>query len=233
MADTANRRPIRQREAAWARSAAAWLAREHASPDLISAASAAAATLAGGLLLVAGGTPTIWLRAPLFLAAAGFIQLRLVCNLLDGMVAVEHGRGSSAGPIWNELPDRYADVVVLVCAGYAARLDGLLFTAAVGWVCAVLALTTAYIRELGRGLGFAADFSGPFAKQQRMAAITVACGISAVEPLWGWRGQALMLTLAVVAAGTAFTAARRTRTLARRLAARANEKPQAPQGESP
>jgi phosphatidylglycerophosphate synthase len=223
VADTANRRPIGQRDAGWARWAAAWLAREHASPDLISAGSVAASLLAGGLLLVAGGSQPIWLRAPLFLAAAAFIQLRLVCNLLDGMVAVEHGRGSPFGPIWNELPDRVSDVLVLVCAGYAARLDGLLFSAAMGWTCAVLALSTAYIRELGRGLGFPADFSGPFAKQQRMAALTIAAVISAIEPLWGWRGQVLMVALAVIAVGTAFTAARRTLTLGRRLAARTRE----------
>jgi phosphatidylglycerophosphate synthase len=232
VADTANRRPIRQRSAAWARWAARRLAEEHASPDLISAASAAASTLAGGLLLIAGGSQPIWLRAPLFLLAAGFIQLRLACNLLDGMVAVEHGRGSSAGPIWNELPDRYSDVVVLACAGYAAREGGISFAVAAGWICAILALATAYVRELGRGLGFPADFSGPFAKQQRMAALTLACAISAVEPLWGWRGPALMIALVVIAAGTALTAGRRTLTLARRLAARAREQ-QAGQEGSP
>ena len=32
------------------------------------------------------------------------------------------------------------------------------------------------------------------AKQHRMAALTVACLVSALlEPLWGWRGQTLMM----------------------------------------
>jgi phosphatidylglycerophosphate synthase len=231
VADTANRRPIRQRDAPWARWLAARLAEGGASPDLISAASVAFSVLAGALLLMAGASEAWPLRAVLFAAAAGCIQLRLVCNLLDGMVAVEHGRGSSAGPIWNELPDRLSDVAVLVCAGYAARLNGVLLSAALGWGCAVLALATAYVRELGRGLGFPADFTGPFAKQQRMAAITLACALSCVEPAWGWRGQSLMIVLVVVAVGTALTVARRTTTLARRLGERARE--QGRQGGNP
>ncbi len=225
MTDTANRRPIRQRQSPWARWMAQRLAEEGASPDLISVAGAACATLAGGLLLAGDAAHPIWLRAPLLIAAAVFIQMRMLFNMLDGMVAIEHGRASPAGPIWNELPDRYSDVVVLVCAGYAARQGGVLFSAAAGWTCAILALAAAYVRELGCGLGLPADFSGPFAQQQRMLALTVAAAVSAVEPLWGWAGQTLMLALIVVAAGTAHTTARRTLTLARRLAERAREQP--------
>jgi phosphatidylglycerophosphate synthase len=88
-----------------------------------------------------------------------------------------------------------------------------------GWLCAALALVCAYLRELGRALGFAADFSGPMAKPQRMAVLTLALVVSALEPLWGWRGQSLMIALAIIALGTAFTAWRRTRTLAARLRA--------------
>jgi hypothetical protein len=61
------------------------------------------------------------------------------------------------------------------------------------------------------------------AKQQRMAALTAACMVGAVEPLWGWRGQSLMVGLVIIALGTAATVARRVRTLARRLAERARD----------
>jgi phosphatidylglycerophosphate synthase len=218
MAELDNRRPIKSREAGWAHRAAALLADGNASPDLISAASFAFSFLGAALLLGAGMTPIWPLRAALLLAAAACIQLRLVCNLLDGMVAVEHDRSSSSGPIWNELPDRFSDVVLLAGAGYGATGGGIMFAVELGWICASLALLTAYLRELGRGLGFAADFSGPMAKPQRMAALTIACVIGALEPLWGWRGQTLTIALAIVALGTAFTAYRRTRTLAGRLA---------------
>src|SRR5438105_2817615 len=47
----------------------------------------------------------------LYLTAAGCIQLRLLCNLLDGMVAIEGGFRSRSGEVFNELPDRVSDVV--------------------------------------------------------------------------------------------------------------------------
>ncbi len=222
MAELDNRRPIDAQPAtpSWAHWLARRLAEADASPDLISAGSVAFAFLGATLLLLASLTASGAWRAPLLVGAAGCIQLRLICNLLDGMVAVEHSRGSTAGPIWNELPDRFSDVLLLAGAGYGAAGGGVMFAVELGWVCAALALLTAYLRELGRGLGFAADFSGPMAKPQRMAVLTAGCLISAFEPLWGWRGQTLMIALFVIAVGTALTAARRTRTLAHRLAAR-------------
>ena len=218
MAEPENRRPIKARETGWAHRAAAALDNANTSPDLISAASFAFSAFGAALLLGAAMTDLWPVRAALLLGAAGSIQLRLVCNLLDGMVAVEHGRSSPAGAIWNELPDRFSDVVLLAGAGYCAGGGGMMFGAEIGWVCASLALLTAYLREFGRALGFPADFSGPMAKPQRMAALTLACVVSAVEPLWGWRGQTLMIALVIVAFGTAYTAVRRTRALARRLA---------------
>jgi phosphatidylglycerophosphate synthase len=216
-----NRRPIAARGAGWAHWLAAQAAAAGASPDLISALSFAFAVLGAGLLLWAGAVQAPWLRAALLVGAAAMIQLRLVCNLIDGMVAVEHRRGGAAGPIWNELPDRFSDVVLLAGAGYGVAASGIAAGVVAGWTCAALALTCAYVRELGRGMGFAVDFSGPMAKQHRMAALTAACLVGAIEPLWGWRGQSLMIGLVVIALGAALTVARRTRTLARRLAERA------------
>jgi phosphatidylglycerophosphate synthase len=214
-----NRRPLKSRDSPAAQRFAAFLASRRASPDLISAFSVAFAVL-GGSLLLWGGAARGAMRAPPFLGAAVCIQLRLACNLLDGMVAVEHHGGSSAGPIWNELPDRLADVALLACAGYSVAGSHLSGGVVAGWLCACLALMTAYVRELGRGLDFPADFSGPMAKPHRMAALTVACVASAIEPLWGWRGVSLRIALVVIGLGSALTLARRTRTLARRLAER-------------
>lgn len=133
------------------------------------------------------------------------------------MVAVEHGRGGPAGPIWNELPDRVADALFLVGAGYGAALAGVAWADDAGWAAAALAILTAYVRELGRALGQPADFRGPMAKPHRMALLTAACALAAAEPLWGWRGQTLAVALTVVVAGAALTAARRTLSLAGRL----------------
>jgi phosphatidylglycerophosphate synthase len=177
-------------------------------------------------MLGAGVTGPAAARAPLLVVAAACIQLRLLCNLLDGMVAVEYGRGSSAGPIWNELPDRLSDVILLAAAGYSASAGGIRFASEAGWIAAMLALLTAYLRELGRGLGFPSDFSGPMAKQRRMDVLALACLVSTLEPLWRWRGGTLTIGLVVIALGAAVTAVRRTRALARRLKERAG-----PQGD--
>lgn len=211
-----NRRPIRSRGSAWAQGLASALARGGASPDLISALSVAFAA-AGGAMLLWSGAAAGAVRVIALILAMVCIQMRLVCNLIDGMVAVEHGQGSSAGPIWNELPDRFADVLFLACAGYAAVYGGASGGDVAGWLATAGALITAYVRELGRGLGFPADFSGPMAKPHRMAALTLAAGVSVFEPLWGWRGQALLIGLSIIALGTLVTVARRVMRLAHGL----------------
>ena len=218
MTESDNRRPIAARRAGWAHWLAAQAAAAGASPDLISALSFAFAALGASFLLWAGTIEAPWPRAALLVGAAAAIQLRLVCNLIDGMVAVEHQRGGTAGPIWNELPDRVSDVALLVGAGYGAAASGMMLGVEAGWACAALALTAAYVRELGRGMGFAPDFSGPMAKPHRMAALTAACVISAFEPLWGGRGQVLLIALAVISAGAALTVVRRVGHLAAGLA---------------
>jgi phosphatidylglycerophosphate synthase len=216
-----NRRPLKSRQTGWARRCAAGLARLGVAPDAISAGSAVFALVGAAAFLltarVEGAT-----RIAVFVAAAAAIQSRLLCNLLDGMVAVEHGRGSAIGPIWNELPDRIADVALLVGAGYGAALSGVSWAAAAGWSAAVLAVLTAYVRELGRGLGQPADFSGPGAKPHRMAALTVAALASAVlEPHLLAPGQVMAWSLVFIAALASVTLVRRTLHLALRLRAAA------------
>jgi phosphatidylglycerophosphate synthase len=217
--DLENRRPIKARDTGWAKNFAATLANAHVQPNLISATSVAFAVLGGALLAVSGVMPD-WVRPVAMIVAAACIQGRLLCNLLDGMVAVEHGEGSKTGPIWNELPDRIADLLFLVGAGYSAYGLGHNLGPNLGWLAGALAILTAYVRELGRGLGFPADFSGPMAKQQRMAALTILCFIAAVEPFWGGHGLVMVAGLIVIVGGTGWTVIRRVSRLARALAAR-------------
>ena len=147
MAELDNRRPIKSRDAGWAHRAAAVLAHANASPDLISAASFAFSAL--GAAVAAGCAAMTEAMAPLRAAPpAGRGGVHPAApglrSLLDGMVAVEHGRSSPAGAIWNELPDRFSDVALLAGAGYCAAGGGLLFAVEIGWLCASLALLTAY-----------------------------------------------------------------------------------------
>ena len=113
----AARRPLSTRDARWARALAGALARAGVNPNWISLASLCFAG-AGACLFAALPGATGGPRVALALAAAATIQLRLLANLLDGLVAVEHGRKQATGDLWNEVPDRFADVAFFLGAGY-------------------------------------------------------------------------------------------------------------------
>ena len=202
------RRQLKTRNARWAAALAAWLARRGVSPNSISVASVAFAAVAGACYSATLLWPNPWVATLLLLLAAGGIQVRLLCNLLDGMVAVEWGKGSRAGEIFNDLPDRLADTILLCAAGYgAAGRHG----PALGWAAAVAALLTAYLRVLGRSVGAGTYFIGPMAKQHRMALLTVASVIAAVVVHWDWHRRVLAIALGVIIAGSAVTLVRRLR----------------------
>lgn len=207
-----NRRPLASRDTGWARSIARWLSDAAITPNQISMASMAMAAVAGaafGLAGMAGTGP----RAGLLLVAALFCQLRLLCNLFDGMVAIEGGKQAADGPFWNEFPDRVADILILAGAGYGAGLPAL------GWAAAGFAVLTAYTRELGRACGLPADFSGPMAKQHRMATITAAALLSVPEPLWRGDREVMAVALWIIAIGAAVTTLRRAGRIVRSLRA--------------
>jgi phosphatidylglycerophosphate synthase len=192
-----DRRPLASRNTSWAALATHLLLRTPITPNQLSLSGIAFSALAGWALVVAPNLP--WA----FPAAAVAIQLRLCCNLLDGLVAVEGRRSSFNGPLFNEVPDRLEDSITIIAFGYAAGLDWL------GFVTALLAMFTAYIRVLGGALGFPQDFRGPMAKQHRMAALTLGCVGAFVESLIAQTRHLLAITLIVVAAGALLTAVRR------------------------
>jgi phosphatidylglycerophosphate synthase len=146
--------------------------------------------------------------AALFLAAAACIQLRLLCNMLDGLVAIEGGRRTVYGEIFNDMPDRFADVAILVGAGYS--MANFRWGHELGWLAAVLAVMTAYIRLLGGSMGVHQYFLGPMAKPQRMALLTAACVFSAFESYFGLAGQTMAVALVLMVAGMLVTCTRRT-----------------------
>ncbi len=208
------RRPIKARESRWAASIARWLVRVGLRPNQISVLSVVFAGLAGGCLTLSGASPALW-KIILFVAAAACIQLRLLCNLFDGMVAVEGGLKSKSGEIYNELPDRISDALVLVGAGYAFPAQE--WTPQLGWAAAVLAIITAYVRTLGASAGASQHFIGPMAKQQRMFITTLASLATAVGLLCGKPIAFFSAALGIVVAGCLVTIARRTRRIIREL----------------
>jgi phosphatidylglycerophosphate synthase len=213
MAQDSDRRPLASRDTGWARGIARRLSASGVTPNQISMASMAMAAVAGAAFWLAGSAVS-GPRAALLLAAALFCQLRLLCNLFDGMVAIEGGKQEADGPFWNEFPDRVADILILAGVGYGISVPAL------GWAAAAFAVLTAYTRELGRNCGLPADFSGPMAKQHRMATITAAALLSLLEPLWRGQGEVLVIALWLIAVGAAVTAFRRAANIVRALRAR-------------
>lgn len=200
------RRPLTSRNTAWARWLARRLAATEVTPNQISLASIGFA-LVGGLLLLRPDWPVAMVFAALC------IQLRLLCNLIDGMVAVEGGKGTPVGALYNEVPDRVADSLFLIGAGYGVGLPEL------GWFAALVAALTAYIRVLGGSLGLKQDFRGPQSKPQRMFVLTLGCLAVAWEGVQYGSWHTLSAALWIIAAGSVWTAVVRVRAIAGELQA--------------
>ena len=202
-----HRRPIAARAHGWARAMSTLLARSMVTPNQISVLSI---LFAGG-----GAAMLVWVPTPAgFLVCAACVQLRLLCNLLDGMVAVEGGRQTACGMLYNEFPDRIADSLLLVGLGMAAGQPWL------GWLGALLAALTTYVRMTGASLGLGQDFRGPMAKQHRMAVLTATCVAAAGLGLF--RSEAALPVLLgaaawAIALGSLLTCASRTLAMAKRL----------------
>lgn len=203
----ASRRPIKARGNSVIQAIAAALVRSSLTPNAISVLSI--------VFAAAGAAALLWWPTWGAWACALGIQLRLLCNLFDGMVAVEGGKSSATGALYNEVPDRVADSVLLVALGYAAGLPW------AGWAAALLAALTAYIRTLGGALGQAQDFRGPMAKQHRMALMTLACVAAPIEAMAIGSSYSLVVAVLVIAAGSLLTCFTRLRAIARRLEAEA------------
>lgn len=206
--DIPGRRPLASRQWTFSQRTAAWLAAHGASPNGISVAGMVFGIAAGLAFWLTSRGGTVW---PWWLAGAACVQLRLLCNLFDGMVAVEGGRRSAVGELYNEIPDRVSDAATLVGLGVAAGS-----TPVLGWAAAAVALFLAYVRAAGVVAGAQQAFQGPMAKPQRMAAVTVASLVATVAPL-AWHVPAVALGAVVV--GGIVTVPRRLSAIARDLRA--------------
>jgi len=202
------------RDTGFVRAVASWLIRQRASPDAISLAGMACGVAAG---LSFAGTAWFPISAPgLWLLGAMLVALRLVANMLDGMVAIGRGVASPRGELVNELPDRVSDTAVLAGVGLAA--DAL----ALGLATALAATATAHVRAVTTVAGAPADFRGPMAKPQRMACVIVLALWTALTPD-AWHGLlgygVASVTLAMVALLSLLTAGLRLRRAMRALVA--------------
>jgi phosphatidylglycerophosphate synthase len=201
------RRPLASRSTRWA--------------GILSSAAVRAGFTADGISLLslvfagAGAAALIWMPRPWNLAVAAVcVQLRLLCNLLDGMVAIEGGRKSKVGALYNEVPDRICDSLFLVALGYAIAMPWL------GWLAALAAAITAYIRVLGGTLGLAQDFRGPQAKPHRMAVMTAGCLLGVGEYFLTGGQYVVIVAACIIALGSIVTCWTRIHAISKQLKAR-------------
>jgi len=197
MEPASDRRPLKSRSLGWVQALAHGLVKAKITPNSISATGVVFAVIAAALMITGEriGIP-VWVS--LFIAAL-CVQARLMCNLLDGLVAVEGGLKSKGGDLFNEIPDRIEDPLFLAGAGYACGCP------TAGWLCAALALFTAYLRAFGASLGQGQDFGGPCAKPQRMALLTAALMVQGAMLLFRQPWNILEWMLWVIAGLTALT----------------------------
>jgi phosphatidylglycerophosphate synthase len=203
-----DRRPLKTRSHAWTLPLARGLLEIGLRPNHVSLSGIGFAGVAAWCLATRADC---W---GCLLSAAVCIQLRLLCNMLDGLMAVEGGAGSKTGDLFNEVPDRVEDALILTAAGYGAGIP------AAGWLATTLAMLTAYLRAFGGSLGLPQDFCGPGAKPHRMFVMTLGCLLAAGD-LW-INGTNRVLGPAVWFVGglAAVTAVRRLERLHRSLSQR-------------
>jgi phosphatidylglycerophosphate synthase len=200
-----DRREIATRKTQWAQLFGRAIARTGITPNQISVLGIGFALASGAFFYLAGHDKS---KLYLFWAAA-CIQLRLLCNMLDGLVAVENNKKSVYGDLYNEIPDRIEDILIFVGAGYFIPESSWL-----GWLMALLAVLTAYLRCLGNALGCKAYFLGPQAKQHRMFVLTVG---AIAQMIFGFELPILRDTLIFIGVGTVITFIRRLAHIAKEL----------------
>ena len=218
--DPGNRRPIAARSSRHAAAFARWLVARGVTPNQVSLFGLATGVGSGLALALAqelDGTGRV-----LLVAAAILVLLRGLSNMFDGMVAVEHAKGTPTGILYNEVPDRLSDVSLFVGAGYALGGDPV-----IGWAAACCALLVTCIRFIGTVAGAPADFGGPMAKQQRMFSVAGASAYLGMTPVsWhpamGQDGRLglLGIVLCIVIAGSLLTCHLRIRRAAAALHAK-------------
>lgn len=205
-----DRRPIASRNRQSSQAMAHALVRRGIAPNTISIAGMLCC-LGAALCLGATHLGGVWARGA-WLAAALIIQLRLLANMLDGMVAIEAGQTSPVGELYNDIPDRISDTAVLVGLGYAVGGH-----VALGYSAALLAMLTAYIRAVGKVAGAHQEFCGPMAKPHRMFLVTLLALWSGLAPAAWQPAGGVTSILVLVVLGSALTCVRRVQKIVARL----------------
>lgn len=208
--DHLSRRPIKTRGKIIFHRLAKGLVAIGLTPNLVSVLSVAFSLLAAGAFWQAGQNHQI----SFLILALVAVNTRLLCNMIDGLMAVECGKKSKLGELYNDVPDRFADILIIL--GMAASAGQWHW----GWAASILAVLTAYVRMLGASLGTKHYFLGPQAKQHRMFIVNLAGLFSMLEISQGGYGRSIHIGLIFITLGAALTFVRRLLAIARELNAK-------------
>ena len=211
MDDNLNRRELSTRKVQFFHRLAKRLVALGLHPNHVSLLSMLFAGLGGASYILAGMSDgaNFW-----FVLAIVGIQFRLLCNLIDGLMAVEGGLKTATGELYNDVPDSISDMILFISFGLATHTG---LTAILGFIAALGAIMTAYIRVLGASMGAGHFFSGPMAKQHRMFLLTLATLIWAAENYFAHSNYTILFTLLIVSVGTVVTCFRRLRLISKKI----------------
>lgn len=164
------------------------------SADTLTLLAVPVAAFGGACLALSAAIPWLLLAVPVLAA------LRLVLNLLDGMVARSTGSTHPMGEVWNELGDRLADVLFIGGLAFVPGVDPRL---ALGAVAA--ALLASYAGITSRAAGAARQYGGLMSKPGRMVALGLAAPLAFVagDPVW------LVIAAVVICVGSLITLGQR------------------------
>ena len=181
---------------------ASFVATKNITPNQISLLSIPFAILGMIGLWTWNLTEHRFLQITLLIIAIIGIQGRLICNLIDGMVAVEGGKVTKDGELYNDAPDRLTDILFFVGLGLGVSKP---FGLELGLTAGLLAVLTAYVRMLGLSMGTPAFFAGPLAKQHRMALLTAAIVATIIGLFYHLTDEILYIALIVINIGALLT----------------------------
>jgi len=169
------------------------------SADVLTLLAVPVAALGGVCLALSDAGPWLLLAVPLLAA------LRLVLNLLDGMVARSTGSIHPMGEVWNELGDRLADSLFIGGLVFVPRVDSWL---ALGAVAA--ALLASYAGITSRAAGASRQYGGVMSKPGRMVALGIAAPVAFVtgDSVWLSIAAVLILVGSLITLGQRVAAAR-------------------------
>ena len=136
--------------------------RNRVRPDFFTYGALVLSILAGFALLRAGASQAwLWLVPPCVL-------LRLLFNLMDGLVARETGLADAWGEVKNEFADRVADVAIFLGLSFGGYVDTRLVALALA-----LILCVSYLGVLAKAVAGRRVYAGIFWKGDRMIWLAV------------------------------------------------------------